>query len=1633
MKDKQRTTAKRLMAAALSIIIVLSLFPWDGVFTAGAAESGPIALKRINGSGEAFIYHNFVETKTFTAGNTYAFLDDKYSADDAVSALGAGAILKALDTKPDHGGKYDTLYYIQRKYGNDATVKTYVQVITPGNDFDTCPFGGLYQVPNSGTPTEYRYFCWKGGAYNCGPYYAYTYEEESIQYTNVSASLNSIESQGSENPEDYTVSITYDGDQTKVLDAGSYSVSFSAPNTVTFVISDSVGNSVTANFQSPLAVRYDGNSEDVSNLPDTQSVWKGNSIKLSTQEPTRTGYKFQNWKDKTTGATYSSGASVSPTTSLNLLAQWKDATPPTVIYSPTQVMTGDSDDVVKKAVEAALTITDNESVEGCTTTITLPANCTKTPGNKSVTVKVTDKAGNSTTKTCSVYVSSYVSFGTPTVTYTSTAGTLKATLNNPGTDTVTASGFVWGVMNSPSLTVNNGSAKTSSVVNSAGGTISVTASNLQKGVTYYARAYITAGGITYYSEEITIGLGLPAYGTFKITNSGSNTFTVTRTDGSEGAQTVYYRTVNGSAVGGTHFTHKSGTLTFAAGVTSQTITVSENTANTAYSGMLATAYSNANRTYSVEIYRVTGGGSLGTTTSATRTMTNNSSYKISATAYTNDNARVVSLSDSNMWVSDGSGSGDWKIYFQNNRGKNTNGYNFNVQRSVDNAYLKKTATGFLYRAEFKYKEDDDGYQLAWISNQAPNSYGPVTITKETAIPLSSNFGTAKFTATWETNNGKEATLWFPSMSGNEIKKVTATATKGEEATVNMEKCISFDITETAHVWFSAAGSSEDKWYMTSFTDYIYVQDTQEPQLVAVAPMAGGTYKIGDKFVVSLIFDEIVDSANSTLNSVSVNTSWGTAKYSGGANTNVLYFTGTVATNAGSSLKVNSITGTSYIKDMCSQTGTATSSGSGTTSATVNTATPSFTVATGSITNGTGTATIKVTGTQSATTSMSYVWSDSTTPPSSGWVTLSPSELTTAKSGSGLTLSLRKEAGSGNSNGKWYLHVKGVYDDTGYTVYKYATLDFGTASNPASTPPTLTVSADNTSWATSRKIIIEATGADTLKYRKSDATSWTSLSKTAASVTVYENGFYTFLLTAGDETITKTVEVSKIDRTVPTASIGEPTSDTVETQKSGVYTKLVLPINCADADSGVKTVQYTWTNSTATPTSGWNPLAANAATVSYTATEDAPTAKYLHIKVTDNVGYSCTAYSSAYTVISEKAVNNHTPTITLTGAPTAWQNDTATLTWELSNYTGKNYEVTLPNGKTTTDTSGEIWARQNDTYTVTVRDLDYGGENSAGVTVSKLDFDPPDVTLSGIASGWSKDESQTLTINATDSASGVGRKYYAIVSSDAAVPTDLTELTGNTITVTEEGAYYIYYKVYDNSGDDSDEVKRDANYTEGFQPIQIDRTAPTVSFGEYSAATGKVTVTVADSVSKLKSVSYTVKNGTTTQTGSYQPDEQESQTFDIPTSELLPGDNDITVTAVDNAGWSTTQEKIVHVNVVSVDITWGAMAFTYSDGTWNPKTHSYDGVGWTADETGGDRITVENKGEADVNVTYSYEKTNSEVSGSFVDEKDTTITESVALPSNKELTTRLHLSGKPTETLNQEKIGSVTVTIGGDEE
>ena len=206
-------------------------------------------------------------------------------------------------------------------------------------------------------------------------------------------------------------------------------------------------------------------------------------------------------------------------------------------------------------------------------------------------------------------------------------------------------------------------------------------------------------------------------------------------------------------------------------------------------------------------------------------------------------------------------------------------------------------------------------------------------------------------------------------------------------------------TEQVTVGFSACGSGSDKWATKEVKHHIQVYDAVEPQLLGIAPMAETTYKPGDRVTVSLIFDEIVDGINSSLDQVSLRTSWGSFQYAGGANTNVLYFTGTVPENAASDFRVDSIEGTDFIKDMCDVSGAGTSSGGGSIDTSVDTRVPVISIENKGVTDGTASAAVRV---QNATV-QKFVWTRSETLPVNGWQEFRSGETLSTRQAGGETL------------------------------------------------------------------------------------------------------------------------------------------------------------------------------------------------------------------------------------------------------------------------------------------------------------------------------------------------------------------------------------------------------------------------------------------------------------------------------------------------------------------------------------------------------------------------------------------------------------------------------------------------------
>lgn len=140
-----------------------------------------------------------------------------------------------------------------------------------------------------------------------------------------------------------------------------------------------------------------------------------------------------------------------------------------------------------------------------------------------------------------------------------------------------------------------------------------------------------------------------------------------------------------------------------------------------------------------------------------------------------------------------------------------------------------------------------------------------------------------------------------------------------------------------------------------------------------------------------------------------------------------------------------------------------------------------------------------------------------------------------------------------------------------------------------------------------------------------------------------------------------------------------------------------------------------------------------------------------------------------------------------------------------------------------------------------------------------------------------------------------------------------------------------------------------------------------------------------------------------------------------------GDTTINVEAR-YAGSSTT------VDVVSVDIEWGAMQFTYSESgsrTWNPDNHSYTTStesGWSAS---GNTVTVTNHSNVDVTVGFRYEAdTVSTATGRFdIDSQTLDAGVEGKYAEADSVTAALTLTGTVPSTQTEfAKVGTVTVSI-----
>lgn len=1156
---------------------------------------------------------------------------------------------------------------------------------------------------------------------------------------------------------------------------------------------------------------------------------------------------------------------------------------------------------------------------------------------------------------------------------------LSATLTRTGGLRWTETGFVYGALQNPTLTLKDGSVKTTTAVSTKNGRLTASVTNLTAGIAYYARAYAKAsdGTVIYGAQSVGFGLGAPSYGVFSVTNSGSsNTFTIQRTGGIDGKQTVYYRTVNGSAIGGTHFTHAAGKAEFGKGETTKTVTVTEQSATTPFKTTEpATAYSNADRTYQLEIYRVDGGATINADmNTATRTMTVGDSYKISRTTYSTETPKVdiTKTSGTNgRQIADtekNQGGTDTNVSFITNRfSPNYKNYRNDVNLSnyyTSNLsqYLQHTCSAWFYRYEMYAYEEVDGWEHAYIGSQALEDTHYKTSGKGAAV---SDRPGQLWACTFEHINNSSPQYRFPDQttggkgSGkpSKIGRPSYVTTKGGKGYVQL------GVNDRCYIYFGANGSDRDIWWINGLTSYALPQDTAGPKLLGVAPMAG-SYRPGDKLTLALVFDEIVDKQNSTnaglSNTVSIPVSFektGSSNkvnfsYSGGMDTNVLYFSGTIPETLSGDCKVlvqmSAWTDKAKVRDMCDNQASGKEGFDGNLS--ISTAAKP-TVKILSLTNKDGTLTGQIQATNAG--KREYAWTQTAVVPTSGWRLLPQAASSTVT--------------TRQTSGTWYLHVRATNAD-GQTATAKRSVTIPASSTGSYAAPELTIKVDNTKWARTRTITIGRSPSTATVTVKPPGGTETRVN--GNTYTANTEGICTFTLTSvsgsNKETVTRQAVVSKLDTAAPVITIHD-LPDTSYTER------VSLNFSVADSGSGVNSITAKWNrNNTAIAIT---PVKNADGTYTITCPNTSGSGKFT-VTAADTLGNSASKDSKPYTI------NLNAPTLKV--RQTSSTQKGVTYSYEVTANGNTDIVVHLPDGTETTNLNGSFTLTEAGTYAIIVTDAAGHFVSENRTVPDTVDGTPPEVRL------YPEESSETRKLQV---AVGVYEKGSA--------PT--VKLGSQNLNITSKGG-----GIYSGS----------FTVTEG-DTYTVTATDKSGNLGEDSI----IVYALVDGSSKTLKLAVDGTYGTLP-----KPAAKQGYTFDGWYTDETGGNKVTTSGNPKTDGYTLYAHWTANI---SVDITWSALDFTYSDGTWNPEKHAYENDGWKTNPSDGNKITVENKGVTDVKVTFRYTQKNSAVSGSFADEAGNAITSPMTLPAKNKKYAYLTLAGKPDQNLENAAIGTVTIKVGGD--
>ena len=443
-----------------------------------------------------------------------------------------------------------------------------------------------------------------------------------------------------------------------------------------------------------------------------------------------------------------------------------------------------------------------------------------------------------------------------------------------------------------------------------------------------------------------------AASTFTLTSStsaGITTFTITRSE-STATETVYYRTVSLSAIEGQHFTAVSGSLTFTAGQTSKTVTVTEGNPD-------AEVYryqTGSRRSYRFEVLDIDGtvithrDQTVNTTTPFTYSGTNvNNAIPNNSFVFLNgDPANLIGIGNCidvayTPPTSQVETSGTYQGYvliddsYDYSQKAATVSTNTLINSTGATAACLKTMGYKIYATVcFTMKEKNDGYYYVQIIPGTANaSYDGADSEGSVKDPAYS-----VYKACFELKEGSgvysgEGKMFFPhrfdyanraagGLNGTGTSQTNAwTEFPLAESKLWQQKFKSgYRDNNTGSVVldpdvasittrFDCAGSDNDTWGFKDLYVRMGLVDATAPTALNNYKVSGGRHQKGNIIYVSVPFSELVTVEGTP----TLTTTWGTLSYIAGSGSNVLTFSGVIASNASGTLSISALSGT--VKDL----------------------------------------------------------------------------------------------------------------------------------------------------------------------------------------------------------------------------------------------------------------------------------------------------------------------------------------------------------------------------------------------------------------------------------------------------------------------------------------------------------------------------------------------------------------------------------------------------------------------------------------------------------------------------------------------------------------------------------------------